>query len=318
MRKQLSRDDNHYDRLSSFLLWEGNLEIKKLHQIKRNIYYLEANTGKQYILKGHSNLLNMRQQWDFFNKAKSKSIVPFVRFPNGKKEILTGTNYGWTISPYITGRKLNYQHPGDRLLAVSTIKKFHQDAKNITVKNPIKKQLFYRRWHVRLNKFLETEYIFQKYGYENLFRDIVWMMNRYLDIVSTYSWNHDQKEAEIEGRWVHGDVASHNFIHNERTVLIDFDLLHCTTQLYDFIQLGQRFLPNINWKLDRLLQYNMASERELAKFLYSVFIPSDVLREWMHYLKSKRRLSVSSYLQTMEEEWIKRKEFLNTSKVMLK
>jgi hypothetical protein len=318
LSNQLRRDDNHLNRLSSFLHWEGNLTVKEIHQIKENIYYLEADSEKQYILKGHSNVLNMKQQWDFFDKIKSKSIVPFVRFPNGKKDITTGTNYSWTLSPYISGRKLNYLHHHDRVLAVNTLKQFHRDASQIRIKKLIKKQLFYKRWHVRLNKFLETEFIFQKYGYMNLYRDITQLMTYYLDIVSSYSWHVDQVDAERNGKWVHGDVASHNFIHNGKTLLIDFDLLHCTTQLYDFIQLGQRFLPSIEWKLERLLQYRMVSDRDLERFLYAIFIPSDVIREWLHYLKSKRRLSVESYLQTMEAEWTKRKEFLNDSKVMLK
>jgi hypothetical protein len=314
---QLSRDDQRFNRLSSFLYWEGNLEAKKIHQIKRNIYYIEAATGEKYVLKGHSNTSNMRQQWDFFDRIHSKNIVPFVRFPNGKKEITTGTNYSWTISSYVSGRKLNYEAAEDRNRAVIVIKKFHSQANQIFVKNIVRKQPFYKRWHARLYKFIETEHIFERSGYLPLFNDISFMMKKYLEIVESYPWYKGQLDAERNGLWVHGDVASHNFIQNEKTYMIDFDLLHCTPQIYDYIQLGQRFLPHINWDVERLVGYNLVKNDDLEMYIHSVFIPSDLIREWLHFLTRKRRISIEDYMETMEIEWVSRKEFLNKSRLLL-
>lgn len=318
MSNELSRDDQRINRLSSFLYWEGSIEAKIIQPIKRNIYYIETISGNKYVLKGHSNVINLKQQWDFFDSFHSKEIVPFVRYPNGKNEISTGTNYYWTISPYITGRKLNYQSEVDRQRAVKTIKKFHTAASQIYVHNMVKKSLFIKRWQARLYKFIETEQLFEKEGFLYLYHDIIFLMKRYLEIVSRYPWYKEQLHAETNGTWVHGDVASHNFIQNEKTYMIDFDLLQCTFQDYDYIQLGQRFLPHINWDVEKLLSYKMVNEESLERFLITVFIPSDMLREWLHFLTGKRRISVESYLQTMEQEWIKRKDFLNDSKRLLK
>ncbi|WP_026906324.1 phosphotransferase [Paucisalibacillus globulus] len=317
MSYNLSRDDQRFNRLSSFLRWEGNLRVKKIHPIKRNIYYIEAESGDKYVLKGHSNTSNMRQQWDFFERIRSKRVVPFVRYPNGKKEISNGTHFSWTIAPYVSGRKLNYEADVDRRRAVNLLKKFHADASQIYIKNLLRKQQFYKRWHARLYKFSETEQIFERKGYKALYNDITVLMKKYLEVVENYPWYRDQLSAERNGLWVHGDVASHNFIQNENTYMIDFDLLHCSPQNYDYIQLGQRFLPHIKWDVERLLGYHMVEENELEKYLYSIFIPSDLIREWIHYLTRKRRISVGDYMETMEIEWIRRKDFLNASKLIL-
>lgn len=318
MSNQLSRGDNQFHRLSSFLRWEGDLDAKNIQGIKQNVYYIEEMNGNKYILKGHSNEQAMKQQWQFFDQINARAVVGFVHFPNGKRKITAGTKYYWTISPYIAGRKLLFQRKEDRQNAVDTVKDFHSNAQHIYVKNPIKKQLFYKRWNMRLYKFSLTEHIFKEYGYSSLFHDITQTMKMYVSIVSNYAWYKDQLEAERKGEWVHGDVASHNFIKNSQTYLIDFDLLQCTTKLYDYIQLGQRFLPHINWDVHQLLNYQMVDESDLERFLYSVFIPSDLLREWLHFLNRGTRTGAKDYLETMEDEWINRKKFLNMSKIVVK
>ncbi|WP_010098990.1 phosphotransferase [Ornithinibacillus scapharcae] len=318
MRNYLGRDDHRFNRLSSFLYWEGNLEAKKIHQIKRNVYYIETESGSKYILKGHSNAQNVKQQWEFFDRVHSSKIISFVRFPNGKREITTGTNYSWTLSPFVIGRKLNYESENDRKKAVETIKFFHEQANQVFVKNMVRKQLFYQRWMNRMERFKATKEIFEKYGYSYIYDEVMLMMKKYLDVVSDYPWYHDQIAAERNGSWVHGDIASHNFIQNESTYLIDFDLLQCTVQMYDYIQLGQRFLPSIEWDLDTLVSYNMVEDQNLERYLYSVFVPSDLLREWMHFLMKKRTISIEDYLQKMEIEWSQRKKFLHQVRKTIK
>src|SRR5690625_6671391 len=98
-----------------------------------------------------------------------------------------------------------------------------------------------------------------------------------LKLEAKLSWEKDEKEARLNGEWVHGDVASHNFIQNEQTFMIDFDLLRCGSQLYDYIQLGQRCLPHINWDIGDLLAYDMVSERDVRKWLSAIIMPSDVI-----------------------------------------
>ncbi|MUK86987.1 hypothetical protein GMD78_01040 [Ornithinibacillus sp. L9] len=319
MSNNKHRDDNNYDRLSSFLYWEGSLETKDINRIKDNVFLIKDNTGEGYIFKRHKNINNVKQQWDFFSQIKMKSIAPFVRYPNGRKIITDGNHNIWTLTPYIPGIKLNYRSQTDRKEAVLALKKFHDKASSIYVQNQVQKGLFYLRWYDRLKTFQKTEYFFVKYGYENLYKDIVKITEQYIQLVSRFPWKREQRYAEEQGLWVHGDVASHNFIRYNRIYLIDFDLLACTTQLYDYIQLGQRFLPYIRWDIDQLESYKMIDDRYIPIWLLSIAIPSDVLREWLHYLYQHRSgYAIKEYLEEMEKNWIKRQNFMKMTKKMLK
>src|SRR5699024_143374 len=182
---------------------------------------------------------------------------------------------------------------------------------------PIKKDLFLVRWEDRLNTFKKTASLFRDNGFEILYKDILQTMAFHLQLAAKLYWEKDEKKARLNGEWVHGDVASHNFIQNEQTFMIDFDLLICGSQLYDYIQLGQRFLPYINWDIGELLAYEMVSERDVKKWLSAIIIPSDVIREWLFFL-SHGSLPVKQYLSQMEKTWSKRHFFLKNAKSMLK
>ncbi|SET82775.1 hypothetical protein SAMN05216389_13411 [Oceanobacillus limi] len=312
------RDDNKLDRLSSFFYWEGGLDLKLISPIKANVFLVKTIANEKFIVKSHHNKNNVYQQWSFFKRNNGNMIAPFVRFPNSSKFLIDENSY-WTITPYIPGRKLNYKNPEDRIEAVNTLHAFHETATAIYINRHVKKQLFYLRWYNRLQMFKKTEYIFAKFGYVGLYKDIIQTTERQIQLVSHFPWKRIQRKAEEKGVWVHGDVAAHNFIKNDKTYLIDFDLLYCTTQLYDFIQLGQRFLPYINWDIDKLLAYRMVREKELSPWILSLSIPSDVLREWIHFLRRHRsESSISAYLEELSESWSKRTNFLKTAVKMVK
>ncbi|MFD2046206.1 phosphotransferase [Ornithinibacillus salinisoli] len=319
MSRNKRRDDKDIDRLSSFLYWEGNFRLKELKPIKNDVLLITSDNLERYILKRHSNKKNITQQWEFFSKINAEMITPFVRFPNGRKIISDENHFYWTLTPFIQGRKLNYISPIDRKTAVQTLRNFHRNASEVFVENRVNKQLFYLRWYNRLQTFKKTEYLFLKFGYENLYKDITKKTEQSIQLVATYPWKLIQRQAEESGIWVHGDVASHNFIQNERTYLIDFDLLLCTSQIYDYIQLGQRFLPYVNWDIDQLLTYRMVEDSDVPIWLMAIAIPSDVLREWLHYLSHQRSdRSIDNYLTEMEKNWMKRKDFVKMAKLVVK
>lgn len=311
------RDEAYRNRLSSFLLYEGGLEIRKITSIKKHVFYVETTSEDTLILKLHQKLDVIKQQWDFFKQIQASTVVSFQRYPNGRKVIADG-HYYWTIAPFIKGKKLQYKNKKDRVAAVETLHDFHDKAKHIHVSHPIKKDLFFVRWAHRLEAFKKTEDLFNEYGFELLYKDIIRTMTLHLQLVAQLSWDADEKEAQMNGKWVHGDVASHNFIRNSQTNLIDFDLLTCGSQLYDYIQLGQRLLPYIDWDFDELLTYQMVAERDIKKWLSAIFIPSDIIREWLYFLSQGSSSSIKQYLSKMEKTWIKRHFFLKNAKSMLK
>lgn len=311
------RDEGIYHRLSSFLSVAGNLDITYIKRIKEHVFLLEAISGNKYILKGHHKLNNIQQQWRFFNQMKTSIIVPFVLFPNGKWYLKSESIY-WTISPYKKGRKLNYTNPNDRHYALRTIQKFHKNANNIFVKQPLKRRLFYERWLDRLERFKDTELLFLTNGYGSLFNDITKHTEKYIQFIAKFPWKENQNKAIQEGKWVHGDVASHNFIFGHKLWLIDFDLLQNTDQMYDYIQLGQRFLPHVQWNVDQLMAYKMVPEHDTEIWLYSLFIPSDLLRDWLYYLQKPSHRPLKEFFVEMENQWIQRKGFLKDIQLMVK
>ncbi|GAB3802051.1 phosphotransferase [Virgibacillus kimchii] len=316
MRNELIQRDEIINRLSSFLFKEGKLKVKKLAAIKSHVLLMETQNNRKYILKKHINKKILLQQWGFFKMIGNEYIVPFHPFPNGR-EFLTYNNHYYTIAPYIEGKKLNYQSAGDRRSAVDTLKQFHENASNIHMKNPVERKQFLIKWHERFQAFKQTESLFYKYGFGHLYADIVQTTTFYFQFLSQFPWQHLEKNAKRKGTWIHGDVASHNFIRTpQQTIMIDFDLLHRTPQLYDFIQLGQRFLPYEKWEIDELIGYNMVPEEHLKMWAYAMALPSDVFREWLYFLR-KKPASVFNYLNQLDNEWVHRRYFFKSIKNMI-
>lgn len=305
----------YINRLSSFFSYEGELEIRKISAIKKHVFYIE-NLEEAFILKKHQKFDRLEQQWDFFEQVQNQLFVPFQKYPNGQKYLVQGNNY-WTLTPFIKGRKLDYKNETDRYAAIEVLHNFHKEAKRIYISRPIKKDLFLVRWERRLSAFEKTAPFFKDKGFEMLYKDIVQTMVFHLRLAAKLPWEKEEEKARLNGEWIHGDVASHNFIQNKQTYMIDFDLLRCGSQLYDYIQLGQRFLPYINWDVGELLAYKMVSERDVKKWLTAIMIPSDVIREWLFFL-SQGSSPVEQYLSQMEKDWIKRHFFLKNAKSMLK
>lgn len=309
-------DENHH-RLSSFLYREGTLDITQFASINNDVYAVKTIENKTWIVKRHRHFKSVQQQWHFFEQLMFAPIVSFTVFPNGKKILFDGHDY-WTLSPFMSGRSLKYKDDQDRKAAVKTMQRFHAAAKGIHVHNRVKKPTTPVRWHHRLLAFKQTKFMFDDYGYLHLYNDIVDVAETYLQLLSRFPWSMYESEAKSSGTWIHGDVASHNFIHGDQTCLIDFDLLTCTDQIYDYIQLGQRFLPYINWDLNQLLTYDMVDEADLDKWLFAICIPADVMREWLYYLSKNPVRSPKKYLVKMEEAWTERKLFLRNVQSMLK
>ncbi|WP_164668491.1 phosphotransferase [Virgibacillus doumboii] len=308
----------NFDRLSSFLYNTGMLEILRITSIKNNVFYLETKGEEKFILKKHRNQAKVEQQWIFFEKLNLPVVIGFERFPNHKRFIKDNGQY-WTISKYIKGKRLNYADEEDRQETLQTLQTFHEHSSGLKIPEPLKKELFYKRWYKRLQTFRKTEYIFIEYQFNSLYKDIVQTTEHALEIISEYPWNRLEQQAVAYGTWIHGDVASHNFIRGRNQLyMIDFDLLLCAPQLYDCIQLGQRFLPYTDFDLYKLLSYRMVEEQFLKPWLYGISVPSDILREWINYLYRTPERSVHNYLQTMHSNWMKRQSFLKEVRSMLK
>src|SRR5699024_12309789 len=91
-----------------------------------------------------------------FPTRRSSDLIPFISFPNGNKIIKCKT-YAWTISPYLSGKRVTYQSSKERAQVVMALKKFHENATGIYL-HPMKKTpLMLEKWYNRLKVFKKTE-----------------------------------------------------------------------------------------------------------------------------------------------------------------
>ncbi|WP_121605373.1 phosphotransferase [Virgibacillus sp. Bac332] len=319
VNRKIRRDESYY-RLSSFLSQVGGIEVKAIQKIKKSTVYLVKTSNQKLILKKHSNKGNVLKQWGFFEKVNSPFINSFSHFPNGKLYLEEDEGV-WTIAAYIIGEKLHYKNEQDRIKAVYCLKQFHKTARNIHVNSRyLNTTPYLHRWYHRFHLFKETKPIFEAYNYRELYTDIVKTTTLHLKRITQFPWQIYEEDAKHKGLWIHGDVAGHNFINNnnQHTTLIDFDLLQNTAPLYDYIQLGQRFLPYLNWDINKLLAYEMIAQQDQKAWLNAICIPVDMMREWLHFLKRNKNDNPISELVRMQDSWEKRQYFFNDMKIMLK
>ncbi|MDC3412449.1 aminoglycoside phosphotransferase family protein [Aquibacillus sp. 3ASR75-11] len=306
------RDGTNVGRLSSFLYTHGGLQVEQIDSIKKGVYYVKQRNGAAYILKQYKSLAIIEQQWKLFDEISTTTIVPFTSFPN-QGRILYGDHYYWTLAPYVPGKSLTFSDEKDRRDAVQYLDKFHTETKGISIYSPLLKQPLYEKLEHRLQKWKRTKRIFEKYGYDHLYSELNVLYELLLDRFTKLNWNKIEQNAIDQWMWTHGDVASHNFRRDANNMirLIDFDLLSLSPHLYDWIQLGQRFLPFLDWKLDRLEAY--FSEINIPKdaWLLGIAIPSDIIREWWHFLQQNHHKKIEQYLMKLQKTWEKRKIFVD-------
>lgn len=308
--KQL-REDEYKHRLSSFLFKKGNLRITQISRIKSNVFVAVNTNQEKFIVKGHYRKERLTQQWDFFEQFTGSSAVPFILFPNGEK-MITGFQYHWVISKYIKGKKLDYQYTADRMQALRLLRTFHSEATGVFTTDMDKKDDLFKRWQRRLLSLNQTEYIFKSHRFPKLHKELKNVTAEQLNRLTAFPWEREELRAKKLGKWVHGDVAGHNFIETKSNVyLIDFDLLQPTNQLYDYIQLAQRFLPHLEWNVKKLLSYDMVCEEQIVPWLHAVAVPTDMIREWNYFLaKNPTSFQTKKYLQKWKSEWEKRKQLI--------
>ncbi|WP_148530692.1 phosphotransferase [Virgibacillus salexigens] len=314
----MSRDES-YHRLSSFFFHKGELMVKKIRMIKQpSVYSLTTSDEQKYIVKHHLQRQKVKRQWEFFEAMEDRTIInTFIHFPNGKA-YLDSDDGVWTIAPYLEGKKLHYMNEEDRWKALECITQFHQNAVHIYPRSSRTNTEYIKRWYQRILLFQETKAIFDHYHFTSLFQDIIQTAKYYLSKCMQIPIRQYEEEAIMNGKWIHGDVAAHNFLKVDNTVyLIDFDLVRNTAPIYDKIQLGQRFLPYIGWNLNKLLSYPMVNEYDLKAWLYAICIPVDIMREWLRFLRQGNHSNSYNELIHIQNKWEIRQYFFNDMKIML-
>ncbi|WP_084778741.1 aminoglycoside phosphotransferase family protein [Sediminibacillus massiliensis] len=319
MNKSNIRDGRFIDRLSSFLKSQGNLTVKGLSHIKHDVYQINTE-GSKYILKGNKDYHILDQQLEFFKRCSYPILIRFVSFPNGEV-FLYGFGLYWTLAIFQPGRGLDFSSLDDRVEAVSAIRMFHDDCKGIELPAPLIRPPLYLKWEQRLKRWKISKETVIQLGFEKLWKDIWEESAKQLNILHKLDWYGLEKKAVEELTWIHGDVAAHNFLHDGasgNTFLIDFDLLALSPQIYDWIQLGQRFLPYMSHDIGNLKRELAMDSEDWIVCANNIAFPSDLIREWWVLMSEESpRINCISYLDRLSIQWEWRRDFLKEARSML-
>ncbi|WP_162880787.1 phosphotransferase [Paraliobacillus sediminis] len=315
------RDDSTKSRLASFFLEEGDLKIATINIVKYPIFKLKTVTDQLYIIKGYKQFSVMDKQWKFFTEVNQSFITGFIAFPN-KKHFIEGFGYYWALQPYHHATKLDYQKEEDRQAALQTLTDFHEVTRGIRIDTKMSQTDIIGKWFRRLEKWRQTKQILINTGNLVLYSEVENVMLERIDLYRS------ENTPEIEANklyllnWNHGDVASHNFLRDNRNriYMIDFDLLSNAPPIYDYIQLCQRFLPYIDHSLDQLFTYIQTfSLKEWRLLLIGLTVPTDLIREWWYYtIRPHTEAEIEAYIGQFSISWQERKKFVDQVDTMLK
>lgn len=301
----------------SFFQIKGDLHIEQIHQIKPHVHKVRGNE-QTYILKRYYSMPIVQQQWDFFERIENPGIVAFVPFPNGERFICGDHGDIYTLAPCMNGSSLSYTNEKDRRASHDLLNQFQQSSLGIKLNSMIPKPPIYMKWKKRLHTFSAFFSIFEAFGQRELFHAIMQKSYAILGEVEQLDWRMIEEGAVQKGSWIHGDVASHNFIREGTQVkLIDLDLLGQSPLVYDWIQLAQRWMEHVEPR--ELLQFKgfqQCSENPL--WFYGVQYPSDVMREWISFMRAKpSQEETYHFLTKMTREWTRRESFVEQLNAVL-
>ncbi|TGB04185.1 aminoglycoside phosphotransferase family protein [Halobacillus salinus] len=319
MRSNQRKGDSYTDRLFHWLKYEEELPIKLTRTIKPKVYEIRFQDTPM-ILKGYRRPHVLEQQIEFFrhwNYASNLAARPLPFHQNTYTKSKLGCE--WGLFEWIEGHHSSFEKQKDCQSVIHVLRQFHRTSKGIAVL-AIPKDPLYIKWERRLEQFEDTRDVFLDYRRIKLFDELRDCMLKQLDVFSNHPWGELEERAWDSHEWLHGDVAHHNFIVEPggSTKMIDFDLLHTGPVLYDYIQLGQRFLPHFYENKDQLFSlFTFVENRKL--WLQGVRVPADLLREWLfsHRKSIHEDLSLSKQVKKLEKAWQKRKLFVQSTDSML-
>ncbi|SET67564.1 NAD+ synthetase [Salinibacillus kushneri] len=305
------RDDSFMDRLHSFLKGKGDFDCLEIIPVKKNVFKVYAE-NQWWIVKCYGS--NALKVWSLSLQIENRNhFVTFVPFPNGERWLKDSAGQYWCLSPFVEGKKLNYNNHEDREAAIELLQQFHTITKGLSIKQT-KPKPFIQKTEERYKRFLRTKDIFVQNQATLFYNKIVTQTNKLLKSMEKLKWRKIEEKAKRNRFLIHGDNAGHNFIRNSEGIyLIDFDLIQYAPYEYEWIQLAQRFLIEGLNRFDDLFQYPIFQSLEnQSYFLYGTLFPSDLFREWLHFLRNNpSQKEIASYLQKFQHLWTQRQKFFD-------
>ncbi|WP_181833023.1 phosphotransferase [Bacillus taeanensis] len=302
-------DDLHYYRLffSFYQLTKYAVEHYKI--IKKHVLLVDTKNGS-YILKRYSTKNALLLQIALSKYLSKKNIIiPFKAFPDG--QFFIEENGYWGIMPYIEGTPLNFKHLKDQQEGLNQLHLFHKETLSMCFSIQTPRFSLFSYWKKRYETFQESIYSVNMEMRLKAIADELLRWGKFaLQRLPLYYLKQLEQKACFEHQWVHGDVASHNFlrIKDQSVLLLDCDLLAEAPIEYDYLQYLNRIMPYYKWKipaLNKLENNEIQSLLEKAWFYLALIYPTDLYREWNRYFRCKERQS-PLFIQDMEMKFYMR------------
>jgi hypothetical protein len=300
----IKRGDLNYNRLFfSFSRLTGQtIDYYKI--IKPHVILIHTKKDS-YILKCYSTKNALLLQIALSKYLVKKNVmIPFTFFPNG--QLFIEENGYWGIMPYVRGTSLNFEKVKDQYDGLNQIHLFHKETLSMCFSIKAPRFSLFSYWKKRYETFRDHVFSFNmSTDLKHTAYELLHWGEFVLNKLPLHYLQQLEKKASFEHEWIHGDVASHNFLRlkNNCILLLDCDLLAEAPIEYDYLQYINRIMPHYNWNLSALNKFKnhyIHSLLEKSWFNLALIYPTDLYREWNRCFRNKER-SVQSVKQYMEK-----------------
>jgi len=266
-------------------------------QMMNRLWSIRSPQGK-WVIKPYKNSRPLIQWLSFLTseiRGNGFKQIPNILINQHGLPWFGTDQSAYIVMPHIDGKKANYAVKTDVEKAVKSLAVFHHhagwiDDKQIPPFYPsLKKKLLYRMEQfervyqaiIMKEKKTDLEKMIGSLG-----KDMIKFAKEALELISFSMLDQMQQEA-LENRLVaHRDLASHNFLINNQTWIIDLDLAAYEAQFLDLWQLLNRVMLEWEWDLASFIRIEdvyhgirklQGREKKIIRQL-SLF-PNDFFRE---------------------------------------
>ncbi len=299
--------DDFKHRLLSFLSLKLDEPDASLIDLKENKWLLFCE-NKKWFVKRYPNWQRFEKQFllvEELLKHNVQFVLPFHEIHQQETLQFMGNPIG-VMQWLEDSNAISYKKEQDRKSALFILKAFHELTSTF-YQDPsfsnVRKNHWLDKWEYRLQLF-----------HQNI--PLLHSM-----IPSYYFWTYLQwgyyamnqltshQNIEIQSQcFLHGDVAHHNFLKtkDQKTFLIDFDLLTKGDPIIDDLQFAYRILPYIDWSLEKLWLHSPLNHyKNNSIFLNALMYPTDIFREWNRFIRkdstNKRKMFPFLYFLTVKQ-----------------
>jgi hypothetical protein len=313
-------DDSYLNRLFSYFRAQFAEEIISIVPIRKWVFLVET-IKDTYVVKGYSSNRKLKLQEAFTMTLRNEGFLKTYQFITPKVNeplYFEGTYFGCTryIHPHRTA--FSFYSEKNRQEGLDLLMKFHQvtakfEARYRTI---MPKAELIEKWQERLRLFSNGQQVLTYFVPRPFLKEMVswadWSLNgmeRNRIIL--------EKEPYVI---LHGDVAHHNFLRDEKghLYLIDFDLISIGPASYDYLQYANRILPFIDWSFEKLINHFPYKRLVQDKaFLYALAYPADIFREWNRLIRENSytdQNKVNPVLDLTMGQFHERKKFVEQLK----